>query len=94
MGMKVGYARVSTFGQKLEVQMEHLADCDRIFREKAKSRGVVFGAKPTLTSQEIVELLKDYETPGCSKLDIAEHYGISTSSVYRLYYENRLALFA
>ena len=44
------------------------------------------------TSQEIVELLKDYETQGCSKREIAEHYGISTSSVYRLYYENMLAL--
>jgi DNA invertase Pin-like site-specific DNA recombinase len=84
MGMKVGYARVSTVGQKLNVQMEHLADGDRIFREKAKARGVVFGARPKLTSQEIVELLKNYETPGSSKLDIAEHYGISTSSVYRL----------
>ena len=190
MGMRVGYARVSTVGQKLDVQMDHLADCDRIFREKAsasstknrpelknaldfvreedvfvvtkldrlarsvvdlsiivqrleeknvdlvvmdqgidtttiygklqfnilaaigeferglirerslegrekaKARGVVFGARPKLTSQEIVELLKDYETPGCSKREIAEHYGISTSSVYRLYYENRLALSA
>jgi DNA invertase Pin-like site-specific DNA recombinase len=56
-------------------------------REKAKARGVVFGAKPKLTPQEIVELLNDYETPGCSKREIAEHYGISTSSVYRLYYE-------
>ena len=172
MGMRVGYARVSTVGQKLDVQMDHLADCDRIFREKAsasstknrpelksaldfvreedvfvvtklerlarsvvdlsiivqrleeknvdlvvmdqgidtttiygklqfnilaaigefeqrglirerslegrekaKARGVVFGAKPKLTSQEIVELLKDYETPGCSKREIAEHSG-------------------
>jgi transposase len=44
--------------------------------------------------EEIAELLKDYETPGCSKREIGEHYGISTSSVYRLYYENMLALSA
>ena len=37
MGMKVGYARVSTVGQKLDVQMDHLADCDHIFREKASA---------------------------------------------------------
>jgi DNA invertase Pin-like site-specific DNA recombinase len=50
--------------------------------EKAKARGDVFGAKPKLTAPKIVELLKDYETPGCSKREIAERYGISTSSVY------------
>ena len=37
MGMRVGYARVSTVGQKLDVQMDHLGDCDRIFREKASA---------------------------------------------------------
>jgi len=43
-------------------------------REKAKARGVVFGARPKLTSQEICDLLNDYETPGWSKREIAEHY--------------------
>jgi DNA invertase Pin-like site-specific DNA recombinase len=184
MGMRVGYARVSTVGQKLDVQLDHLADCDRIYREKAsasstknrpelknaldfvreedvfvvtkldrlarsvvdlsniiqlleeknvdlvvldqgidtttiygklqfnifasigefergliterslegrmkaKERGVVFGARPKLTPQNLQELIRDYETPGCSKREIAEHYGISKSSVYRLYAEN------
>ena len=63
-------------------------------RGNAKARGVVFGARPKLTSQEICDLLNDYETPGCSKREIAEHYGISTSSVYRLYYENKIELSA
>ncbi len=94
MGMRVGYARVNSVEQKLDMQMDHLADCDRILREKAKARGVVSGAKPKLTSQEIVELLKDCETPGSRKREIVEHYGISTSSVYRLYYEYRLTLTA
>jgi DNA invertase Pin-like site-specific DNA recombinase len=34
-GMRVGYARVSSSGQKLDVQLDRLADCDRIFKEKA-----------------------------------------------------------
>ena len=58
-------------------------------RLKAIARGVKFGAKPKLTKQEIAELVRAFEAPGCSKTLIAEHYGISRSSVYRLYAENR-----
>lgn len=58
-------------------------------RIKAIARGVKLGARPKLTKQEIADLVRDFETPGCSKTEIAEHYGISRSSVYRLYAENR-----
>ena len=184
-GMRVGYARVSTAGQKLDLQLERLADCDRTFHEKvsgksaknrpelnnaldfvrdgdvfvvtkldrlarsvidfanivqklevknvdlvvldqgidttsiygrlqfnilaaigefergiirersyegrlrALARGVKFGARPKLTKAELAQLVDDYETPGCSKTEIAEHYGISRSSVYRLYADHR-----
>jgi transposase len=36
----------------------------------------------------IQDLIRDFEAPGCSKTEIAEHYGISRSSVYRLYAEH------
>ena len=184
MGMKVGYARVSTSGQKLDLQLDRLADCDRIYREKAsassaknrpelknaldfvreedifvvtkldrlarsvvdlsnivqrleeknvdlvvldqgidtttiygklqfnilaaigeferglirersregrekaKERGVKFGARPKLDSDEIQSLVQDFNTPGFSKRELAQVYGISISSVYRLYGEN------
>lgn len=184
-GMRIGYARVSSSGQRLDVQLDRLADCDRIFhekvsrkstkgrpelqnaldfvregdvfmvtkldrlarsvvdlasivqkletkkvdlvvldqgidtttmygrlqfnilaaigeferelirersmegREKAIVRGVKFGAKPKLKKREIDEMIRDFEAGGCSKTEIAEHYGISRSSVYRLYAENR-----
>jgi len=184
MGMKVGYARVSTSGQKLDLQLDRLADCDRIYREKAsaasaknrpelknaldfvreedvfvvtkldrlarsvvdlsnivqrleeknvdlvvldqgidttniygklqfnilasigeferglirersregrekaKARGVKFGARPKLSPNEVQSLVQDFTTPGLSKRDLSELYGISISSVYRLYAEN------
>ena len=35
---RIGYARVSSYGQSLEVQIEKLKDCDRIFQEKQSAR--------------------------------------------------------
>ena len=37
-GMRVGYARVSTAGQKSDLQLERLADCDRVFHEKVSGK--------------------------------------------------------
>jgi DNA invertase Pin-like site-specific DNA recombinase len=37
---KVGYARVSSYGQSLDVQLEKLKDCDRIFQEKQSAEHV------------------------------------------------------
>ena len=36
-GMRVGYARVSSVGQKLDVQLDRLSDCDRVFKEKVSA---------------------------------------------------------
>ena len=35
---RIGYARVSSYGQSLDVQLEKLHDCDRIFQEKQSGR--------------------------------------------------------
>jgi DNA invertase Pin-like site-specific DNA recombinase len=37
-GMRIGYARVSSSGQKLDVQLDRLADCDRVFHEKVSGK--------------------------------------------------------
>ena len=37
MGLKIGYARVSTTGQKLDVQLERLKECDKIYQEKVSA---------------------------------------------------------
>ena len=35
---RIGYARVSSYGQSLDVQLEKLSTCDRIFQEKQSAR--------------------------------------------------------
>lgn len=37
-GMRIGYARVSSSGQKLDVQLDRLADCDRVFHKKVSGK--------------------------------------------------------
>ena len=185
MGMRIGYARVSSAGQKLDVQLDKLENCDRVYfekasasstisrpellkaldfvrdddvlvvtkldrlarsvidmamivkrlreknvdlvvldqgidtttmygrlqfnilasigefereiikersregREKAIANGVRFGAPAKLTNAEITQLIKDYECPDVSKKELAEFYGLSRSSVYRIYKERQ-----
>lgn len=115
--------RASSRGQKLDVQMDRLANCERIYSEKASgatakdrpelqkaldfvrnedvfvmtmrdrlARSVVDLANIVkglqvkqvdlvVLEQKIEERVRDYEALGCSKKEIAEHYGISRSSV-------------
>jgi DNA invertase Pin-like site-specific DNA recombinase len=35
---RIGYARVSSYGQSLDVQLDKLKDCDRTFQEKQSAR--------------------------------------------------------
>ncbi|MBE0470387.1 MAG: recombinase family protein [Methyloprofundus sp.] len=51
--------------------------------EKAKSKGVKFGAKKKLTEQEIEQMTQEREA-GVLVKDLAKKYGISIPSVYRL----------
>ena len=72
-----------------EFERELIRERSQEGRLKAIQRGVKFGARPKLNPQQLRELVEDYEAPGCSKTEIAEHYGISRASVYRLYRMNR-----
>ncbi|MCK4509084.1 MAG: helix-turn-helix domain-containing protein [Desulfuromonadales bacterium] len=56
-------------------------------RERAIARGVKFGIRAKLSSDEISEMVRLFETDELSKRDICEIFGISRSSVYRLYAE-------
>jgi DNA invertase Pin-like site-specific DNA recombinase len=75
MGMKIGYARVSTIGQKLDVQLDHLSDCDRIFREKASASSTK--NRPELKSaidfvrEEDVFVVTKLDRLACSVVDLS-----------------------
>jgi DNA invertase Pin-like site-specific DNA recombinase len=46
MNQTIGYARVSSIGQSLEVQLDKLKDCDKVFKEKRS--GTQTGNRPEL----------------------------------------------
>jgi DNA invertase Pin-like site-specific DNA recombinase len=54
-------------------------------RDRAIARGVSFGVRAKLSDEETEEKVRLFETDELSKRDISEIYGISKSSVYRLY---------
>lgn len=64
--MRVGYARVSTTSQSLDVQMAELsnAQCERIFQDKATGTNT---NRPGLT--ELMEFVRDGDTVIISRLD-------------------------
>lgn len=65
MGTTVGYARVSTVGQSLEVQLDKLQPhCDRIYKEK---RSGMDGKRPELA--KCLEYLREGDTLVITKLD-------------------------
>lgn len=53
----IGYARVSSYGQSLEVQLEKLSHCDRVFQEKQSAR---------TDAREQLQLCLDYVRDGDS----------------------------
>lgn len=54
---RIGYARVSSYGQSLNVQLEKLFDCDRVFQEKQSAR---------TDEREQLQLCLDYVRDGDS----------------------------
>ena len=72
----VGYARVSSLGQDLTVQLEKLSGCDKVFKEK---RSGVDAGRPALKA--CLEYLREGDTLVVSKLD---RLARSTSDLYRI----------
>ena len=72
----VGYARVSSVGQSLDVQIGKLKDCDKVFQEK---RSGVDAGRPAL--KRCLEFLRDGDTLLVTKID---RLARSTSDLYRI----------
>lgn len=60
----VGYARVSTSGQSLEIQLENLKDCDIIFQEKVSGKNL---DRPELT--KLMHYIRKDDVVHVTKLD-------------------------
>ena len=65
---RIGYARVSSYGQSLQVQQEKLNGCDRVFQEKQSGR--------TTDKREQLALCLDYVRDGDTLVRIAAAYGL------------------
>ena len=52
---RIGYARVSSYGQSLDVQLDKLSNCDRVFQEKQSGR---------TDAREQLQLCLDYVRDG------------------------------
>ena len=60
----VGYARVSSIGQSLDVQIEKLNGCDKVFQEK---RSGIDAGRPAL--KRCLEFLREGDTLVVTKID-------------------------
>jgi DNA invertase Pin-like site-specific DNA recombinase len=72
----VGYARVSSVGQSLDVQIEKLQHCDKVFQEK---RSGLDSGRPAL--RRCLEFLREGDTLLVTKVD---RLARSTSDLYRI----------
>ena len=61
---KVGYARVSSVGQSLEVQLDKLNDCDKIYQEKKSGTS---DKRPQL--QQCMDYVREGDTLVVTRLD-------------------------
>jgi DNA invertase Pin-like site-specific DNA recombinase len=64
----VGYARVSSVGQSLDVQLDKLGHCDKIFQEKTSE---VSATRPRLSA--CLEYLREGDTLVVTRLDRLAH---------------------
>ena len=72
----IGYARVSSVGQSLDVQLEKLKDCQKVFQEKKSATG---GKRPQLAA--CLEYVREGDTLVITRLD---HLARSTLHLWQI----------
>lgn len=65
MGMRVGFARISSLDQKLDVQLDKFENCDRIYFEKVSGANT----KLRLELQKALDFVREEDVFVVSKLD-------------------------
>ena len=88
MGMKVGYARVSTSGQKLDLQLDRLADCDRIYREKVSAAS----AKNRPELKNALDFVREEDVFVVTKLDRLARSVVDLSNIVQRLEEKKVDL--
>ena len=81
---RFGYARVSTYGQTLDAQLERLRaeGCTKIYRERAPARGQRMGRPLKLTPAQRREA-RDWRATGVTLKELAERYGVARATISR-----------
>ena len=65
MNQSIGYARVSSIGQSLEIQLDKLKDCDKVFQEKRSGKQT--DNRPELL--KALDYVREGDTVVATKLD-------------------------
>ena len=65
MGQRIGYARVSSVGQSLDVQLDKLKGCDKVFKEKRSGKQT--DTRPELL--KALEYVREGDTLVITRLD-------------------------
>lgn len=65
--MLVGYARVSSVGQSLEVQLSKLSNCSKVFQERVSAHGFHSAARPEL--KYCLDFVREGDSLVITKLD-------------------------
>lgn len=87
---KVGYARVSSFGQKLDIQLEQLDEfgCEKIFEEKISG---LDQARPKL--KECLNYLRENDTLVITKLDRLARTNIQLNQIIDNLIKNKVGFY-
>ncbi len=88
MGMRVGYARVSSLGQKLDVQLDKLSDCDRVYHEKVSAGST----KLRIELQKALDFVRDEAVFVVTKLDRLARSVVDLSIIVQRLEEKRVDL--